>query len=134
MYLSSLFLAKRSKVVPERKSLSCSLRLGMRAPDYEIEKRLWINEHYEGGYLFQDTVVVSVVPPDHGAGTWAVACAWQGSGIAEPTNALLVKPLLDGRVQVEIPFDSCAVNSLGSRQPSSPGVRGKIRLVFESWN
>ena len=133
MYLSSLFLANRARVVPERKSLSCSLRLGIRAPDYEIEKRFWRNEHYEGGYLFQDAVVVSVLPPADND-VWAVACAWQGSGIAEPTNALLVKPLLGGRVQVEIPFDSCAVNSLGIRQPSSPGVRGKIRLVFESWN
>jgi len=133
-YLSSVFLASRSKVDPSRASLACSLRLGIRAPDYEIEKRLWINEHYEGGYLFQDAAILSLVPPAVGTNAWAVAYAWQGSGISEPTHALAVTPLQGGRVQVEIPFDSYAVNSQGVRQPASPGLRGKLRLVIESWN
>ncbi|VFS92568.1 Uncharacterised protein [Raoultella planticola] len=46
-----------------RRSLAYSLILGVKIPDYEIEKRFWFNEHYEGGYLFRNSLILEIVPP-----------------------------------------------------------------------
>ncbi|WP_431223550.1 esterase/lipase family protein [Serratia sp. L9] len=47
-YLSSVFLANSAKVNPRRPSLSYSLILGVKIPDYEVDRRLRLNEHFEG--------------------------------------------------------------------------------------
>jgi hypothetical protein len=53
-YLSSVFLANYARVNKRRRSLAYQMMLGVRVPDYEVDKKLWINEHYEGGYLFPE--------------------------------------------------------------------------------
>jgi hypothetical protein len=58
LYLSTIFLANRARVNQARASLAYSLTLGIRVPDYEVERKFWTDGHYEGGYLFQDAVVV----------------------------------------------------------------------------
>lgn len=134
LYLSSVFLADRGKVDPSRPSLACGLRLGIRAPDYEIERRLWMNEHYEGGYLFHDGIILEIFPGGGDVKAWTFKYAWQGTGVAEPLNVLAVKPLDGGRVQVDIPFDSHTLNAEGAPEPSYPGVKANLRLVIEAWN
>ncbi len=134
LYLSSVFLSNRGKVDPNRPSLACGVRLGIRAPDYEIERRMWINEHYEGGYLFHDGIILEIFHAAADIKDWTIKFAWQGSGVAEPVNMLAVKPLGGGRIQVEIPFDSHTVNAKGIRELSFPGVKASLRLVIEAWN
>jgi hypothetical protein len=121
-------------VDPNRPSLACGVRLGIRAPDYEIERRMWINEHYEGGYLFHDGIILEIFHAAADIKDWTIKFAWQGSGVAEPVNMLAVKPLGGGRIQVEIPFDSHTVNAKGIRELSFPGVKASLRLVIEAWN
>ena len=53
-----MFLANRARVNPVRPSLAYGLTLGVRVPDYEVERKFWADGHYEGGYLFHDTVIV----------------------------------------------------------------------------
>ncbi|MDT9151134.1 hypothetical protein RSW37_25720, partial [Escherichia coli] len=57
LYLSSVFLSNRAKVVPSRRSLAYNLIFNVRVPDYEIEQKLWVNQHYEGSYLYRNALV-----------------------------------------------------------------------------
>lgn len=123
-YLSTVFLANRAKVKPERNTLAYSVMFGVRVPDYEVERRLWFDEHYEGGYLFRNALIVELTPPQDGNDEWTVHHAWQGTGVAEPTKPVPVKDLMNGRVELVIPFDS----------RKAPGVKGCLRFVLTAWN
>jgi hypothetical protein len=41
-------------------------------PDYEVDGLLWLNDHFEGGYLFRDRVLIEATPPDDPKGAWSV--------------------------------------------------------------
>jgi hypothetical protein len=124
LHLSTVFLANRARVVPTRRSLAYSMVLGVRVPDYEIDRRLWINEHYEGGYLFRDAVVVELVPPEQDGQPWHIEYDWQSDNLGKATRPLDPKELAGGKVEVLIPFDST----------TRPGIRGRVRFVVGQWN
>jgi hypothetical protein len=119
-----VFLANRARVNPARPSLAYSMVLGVRVPDYEIDRRLWINEHYEGGYLFRDAVVVELVPPEQEGGPWQIEHDWQSDNLGKASRPLDPKELAGGKVEVLIPFEST----------TRPGIRGRVRFVVGQWN
>ena len=123
-YLSTVFLAKRERVNMKRRSLAYSVFLGVRVPDYEIERRLWINEHYEGSYLFQNSIVLEIVQPEKKGEKWKINYSWQNQGFNDADSEIDPKRLRGGKVEVSIPFDS----------ETTPGVRGKLRFVISAWN
>lgn len=124
LHLSTVFLANRARVVPTRRSLAYSMVLGIRVPDYEIDRRLWVNEHYEGGYLFRDAVVVELVPPEQEGQPWHIEYDWQSDNLGKATRPLDPKELSGGKVEVLIPFEST----------TRPGIRGRVRFVVGQWN
>ncbi len=124
LFVSTVFLANRARVNKRRASLAYSLTLGVRVPDYEIEGRLWTSEHYEGGYLFRNSIVVEMTPPDAAGGDWTVSYAWQGHGSSKASKRVDAKALRDEKVEVRIPFDS----------GTTPGVSGALRFVVSAWN
>lgn len=126
LYLSTVFLANRAKVNPNRKSLAYSMTFGVRVPDYEIEKRLWVNEHYEGGYLFRNSVVLELTPPDALGEKWKVTYSWQGTGVNQDADDIAAKAIRGGKVEVKIP--------LPSDPTSRPGITGQLRFVVSAWN
>lgn len=123
-YVSTVFLANRARVNKARRSLAYSMSLGIRVPDYEVDRRLWIDEHYEGGYLFRNAVVVEMVPPASDKDTWSVQYAWQDQGTSPANTPIDGKALKGGRIEVPIAFETT----------TAPGVRGKLRLVVSAWN
>lgn len=127
-YLSTVFLANKAKVNKKRRSLAYQLTLGVRVPDYEIDHKLWINEHYEGGYLFRDAVVVEMTPPPPSSpeAKWRVTHAWQGTSVNLTREEIGAEALEDGKVEVRIP--------LGSDSKASPGIDGQLRFVVSAWN
>lgn len=133
-YLSSVFLANRARVNPRRRSLAYGLTLNVRVPDYEIDKRLWLNEHFEGGYLFRNSLVLEMEPPHNPGDPWKVKYAWQDAGVALADTALTPEQIDDRSIEVTIPFDSVTIGSDGSRIPSSPGIKGKLRFAIQGWN
>lgn len=132
-YLSSVFLANRARVNPDRRSLSYGMTLGVRVPDYEIERKLWINEHYEGGYLFRNSLILDLTPPAQPGGKWKISYAWQDAGVAAAHTEIDAKKINGEEVEIAIPFDSHTVAADGSRRPSVPGIRGKVRLRISAW-
>lgn len=134
LYLSSVFLANSAKVKPRRRSLAYSMTLGVRVPDYEIEKKLWINEHYEGGYLFRNAIILEMVPPRNAQEKWKVTYAWQGEGVAPATKEVDAAELLANTAEVSIDFDSHTTGPDGAAIPTNPGIKGKLRFIISAWN
>jgi hypothetical protein len=131
-YLSTAFLANRARVNPKRRSLSYSMTLGVRVPDYEIEKKLWINEHYEGGYLFRNAIVLEMTPPKIPGGIWKISYAWQDTGVSLANVEVLPQQLADGDISISIPFNSSSeANPVDA--PTTPGIKGNIRFVISAW-
>lgn len=123
-FLSSVFLANRARVNPARPSLAYGMTLGVRVPDYEIERRLWVDQHYEGGYLFRDALIVEMVPPQQPGAAWDVRYAWQGQAVKLPDQSVRPRDLGDGQLEVRLPFGNDSV----------PGVSGHLRLLVSGWN
>lgn len=123
-YISTVFLANRARVNTRRRSLAYRLDLGIRVPDYEIEKKLWVNEHFEGSYLFRNSIALEMVPPTDKVKEWKVKYGWQDQGFSQADENIDPQALKGGKVEVVIPFDS----------KTSPGLSGKLKLVVSAWN
>ena len=39
------------------------LALGIRVPDWEVNHTLWIDDHFESGYLFRNAIKLELAPP-----------------------------------------------------------------------
>ncbi|QWT21533.1 hypothetical protein KPL74_05890 [Bacillus sp. NP157] len=124
VYLSTIFLANIARVDPTRTSLSYSVTLGVRVPDYTVDHALWFDEHYEGAYLFRDTLIVEIEPPAAGSTTWQQRTRWQ-SEAAAPTDAPYAPvALVDGKAMLRVAFAS----------GSTPGITGSIAFAISAWN
>jgi len=124
IYLSTVFLSKRARVNPDRPSLAYSMMLGVRVPDYEIERKFWPDGHYEGGYLFRDSVIIEMTPPQDEGADWIVTYDWQSDNRGPANEPLSPKKLQGGKVEIAIPFDSV----------TTPGITGQLRFVVSAWN
>lgn len=125
MYLSTVFLMNRARVNVTRPSLAYAMTLGVKVPDYQVDRRFWADQHYEGGHLFRDTAIVEMVPPQTSGDEWSVKFSWMSKSDSVATKALKYKTLQDeGHVGLEIPFASS----------NAPGIKGKIKLAVSTWN
>jgi hypothetical protein len=124
IYLSTLFLSDWARVDPTRPSLACTLDFGVRAPDYEVERRFWPDRHYEGAYLFRDALTLEVVHPGNGGSGWKAKYDWQSRKAGQATKILTPEERGDSHIELDIPFDS----------KSSPGLAGRLRLLVSMWN
>jgi hypothetical protein len=123
-HVSTVFLANRGRVRADRKSLAYSMTLGIRVPDYEINRRLWIDDHFEGGYLYRDALLVELFPPDDESGRWRVEYDWQKDNLTADNRHVDTKELASGEVKIEIPFE----------REGEPGAKGRVRFVVSLWN
>jgi hypothetical protein len=123
-FLSTVVLSNRARANKKRRSLSYSMSLGVRVPDYEIENKLWLNTHYEGSYLYRNSIVLELVPPAEKRNKWKVTYAWQGQGSSPANHEIDPKALRGGKIEISIPFNSA----------TTPGIGGQVRFVVSAWN
>src|SRR6185437_11563119 len=123
-FLSTVFLSNRARVNKKRRSLSYSLSLGIRVPDYEIENKLWLNKHYEGSYLYRNSIVLELFPPAVKGGKWKVTYGWQDQGFSPANKEIDPKTIRGGKIEISVPFNST----------TTPGMRGQLRFVVSGWN
>ncbi len=129
VYLSTVFLANRFRVNQNRPTLAYSLMLGVRVPDYEVEKKFWPNRHYEGQYLFRDSVVIELTPPQTEDGDWKVSYDWQSDNVGQSSTPIPTKNLRGGSVEVTVPFVTGDATA-----PRSPGITGTLRFIISEWS
>ena len=124
IYLSTVFLDDRQRVDPQRYSLAYSVTLGVRVPDYEVERAFWRDKHYEGGYLFRDSVVIELFQPQAPGDDWQIVYDWQSDNLGQASTKLNINVLESGKMELLIPFDSS----------TTPGIKGNLRFVVSLWN
>lgn len=124
IYLSTVFLANRARVNMTRPSLAYAMTVAARVPDYQIGKRFWPDQHYEGGYLYRDTAIIEMTPPSTPGEEWVVKYSWMSKAEGVATKGLKYTELANGKVEIQIPFENS----------KRPGICGKIRLVINRWN
>ena len=124
LYLSTVFLDKDARIDLTKPSLAYSMTLGVRVPDFEVERKLWLNEHFEGSYLFRDSIVVELFPPQAAQQDWTVKYDWQSENPGHASRDLQTHPLNDGKLELTIPVENL----------KNPGIRGQLRFVASEWN
>ena len=129
VHLSTIFLANRYRVNPKRVTLAYAMTLGVRVPDYEVDKRFWPNRHFEGQYLFRDSVALEITPPDDKTSDWTLCYDWASDDVGQATTPIDPLKLKGGKVEVRIPF-----HTNDAKPPRSPGITGQLRFVISNWN
>jgi hypothetical protein len=124
-HLFSTFLDSSKRVNTARKSLGFAVDLRVLVPDYEVDGFLFLNDHFEGGYIYRDRILIEATPPADEKGTWSVRYGFEReSPIATTTDAPVEADPETGGIRFEIPIE----------QPKPPGIKAKLGITARSWN
>lgn len=131
VYLLSAFLLRSAKAAHATDSaLAFAIRVGIQVPVYEIDNRFSFDEHFEGGYLFDDTVTLFVRPGKDTASVSFGLASQQGPGVAtRRIDAMPVDPAR-GSDEYLVPLGF----KQGMTNPPRPGFRGKLQITVTPWN
>jgi len=117
--LFSLFLSRNARVNRRRPSLGFSIDIGVLVPEYEVGGTLFLDDHYDGGYLFRDKLNLELSRERDGEG-WKVR---YGFDSATPNRATRWAESLDAGMRFTIPIE----------QRSQPGIRASLELSVRLW-
>jgi pimeloyl-ACP methyl ester carboxylesterase len=104
-------------------TVSFALDLCVRVPAYEVDGVLFLKDHYEGGYLYRDTIVLEARPPQEQGDEWVFEYAF-GSDRGAPRRAASIVENTEAVLTFEIPIE----------QPHPPGIRARLRVKTSYWN
>jgi hypothetical protein len=100
-------------------ALMFSIDFGIRVPAFEVDRKFWFDEHFEG-FLYQESITFAV---RRNTVRYGLA-SFNGLGAA-PTVAYVTETN-DGARELGI--------ALATRKGALPGFQGKLMLRVESWN
>jgi hypothetical protein len=75
-HLFSAFL-DQTKSVKRTKSVSLAFDVSVLVPDYTIDGMFIFKRHYEGGYLYNEKIVVEATPDESALGGWRINYGFQ---------------------------------------------------------
>lgn len=129
-HLFSTFLSASgwAKTVTQRRSLGFQIELRIGVPEYTIDKKLQRDDHYEGSYIFRDTVTVEVTPPAGDGGEFGVRYGYDSNTPGRATRTAQVKRPAGG------PGHGPAVIEIPIEQPRAPGIKATLELRAVPWN
>jgi len=125
VYLFSAYLDRRAKTGAPGRALAFALRIAVQVPLYEVDRRFWFDEYFEGGYLFDETLTFHLQP---GGGVRYGLASSHGMGVA--TRRPDREALAGGGSRYVIPLGFPA----GAARPPRPGLRGELLLEVTPWN
>jgi hypothetical protein len=82
-HLCSVFLDPTKSAVKSG-SVSFAFDLKVLVPDYEVDGKLFMNRHYEGGYILRDLILVEAFPDDKAPGGWRIKYGYQETNPGKP--------------------------------------------------
>jgi hypothetical protein len=123
LYLSTVFLGDDWKVDTTQDYLAYSVTLGAHVPDYEIDRKLWANQHFEGTRLYGDSVIIELKHPIGPDAGWKVKYDWQNNNRGRPQREL-----------VPVREDGKAVFNIDFKSKTTPGIDGRLRFIASTWN
>ena len=118
VYLFTGYLLEQARRANDT-ALMFSIDIGIRVPAFEVDRRFWFDEHFEG-FLYQETITFAI---REGTIRYGLASA-HGLGAA-PTKAD-VSLSNDGARDLRI--------ELATRKGALPGFAGALVLRAEPWN
>jgi hypothetical protein len=130
-HLFSLFLDTKQRVNKRRKSIAFAFDLNVMVPDYTIDRALWKDDHYEGGKMFFDRIIVEATPPPDGVASenitdWKIRYGFQSqTPNAADTPVEQLAPLEDGGHAFSIPLP---------RYSQPPNMEARLRFETRLWN
>lgn len=104
-------------------SAAFAMDLCVRVPGYEVERLLFLRDHFEGGYLFRDTVLLEATPPANSNADWKFEYSFVNEPNRPRRNAPIVENTEDA-LTFEIPIE----------QPQPPGIMARLRVRTSYWN
>ena len=130
IYLFSGYLLESAKTKQSKKEpLVFSLDIGIEVPVYEVDRRFWLDDHVEGGFLYRGAVTLRV---DRSTSPPTVTYDLEALSTARLVNEE-VKPLetsKEGELLFELPLGF----EEGTANPPRPGFRGRLLLKASAWN
>jgi hypothetical protein len=122
-HLFSAFLSRRARVNAKRPTLGFSLDLRVLVPQYEVNRKLWFDEHYEGGFLYRDKINLLATPPTGAGKAWSLAYGYD-SETPNQTKYEATATRDGDRTRFELPV----------RQNTRPGIDAVLTLEARPWN
>jgi hypothetical protein len=111
------------------KALTFAIRIVIYVPVFELEKKFWFDEHFEGARIYDDTLYIQINeradPPTVRYGRESV----EGSG--NPKRRAKVEKVGDA-VEVRIPVGFPPDRA--ERRKPHPGFSGALLLRASPWN
>jgi pimeloyl-ACP methyl ester carboxylesterase len=128
-FLFTGYLLKGAKTDARDTALAFAIELEVEVPVFEVDRRFWFDEHFEGQRLLNETVTLHL---RHGGGKASIKYGLQSRTDAgrAPTPLPLPGGKLDGTVELEIPIGFRE----GARRPPRPGFRGRLLLTVSPWS
>lgn len=127
-HLFSVFLdASKSmddQVPIKKRSVSFAFDLAVVVPDYEIDRVLWLDRHYEGGAIYRELIVIEATPDPKADAGWKISYGFQSK---TPNDASL--PITTNR----LPNDEGFFFEIPVVQPQRPGITANLRLEARPW-
>jgi hypothetical protein len=134
-HLFSVFLDPRKSIrddVPiKKRSVSFSFDLAVLVPDYQIDGILWLDQHYEGGYIYRELIVVEATPDPKSDVGWSVSYGFQSETPNTAPHSLDATNLSGEKgikfyIAVRTPTDP-------NVELKRPGIDARLRLEARPW-
>jgi hypothetical protein len=125
-HLFSVFLDPRksmmSDVPVEERTVAFSFDLAVLVPDYQIDGISWLKQHFEGGFLYREQIMLEAVPDAQGG--WTAQYRSQGDNTNETFSPLPLQRVPGGGFDCVIPVVRNA----------RPGIKANLRIEARPWN
>ncbi|MHB1399026.1 MAG: esterase/lipase family protein [Trichloromonadaceae bacterium] len=125
-HLFSVFLDPTKSLNAKSKSVAFSFDLAVLVPDYEVDGVLWLNRHFEGGYIYRELILVEATPDAKLPGGWKLSYGYQSETPNLAGRKANILPLNGGGLTFSIP-----VESKPNRHPSITAI---LRVELRNWN
>jgi hypothetical protein len=104
-------------------SFAFALDLCVRAPGYDVDGLLFLKDHFEGGYLFRDTLMLEATQPTVAGEDWTFEYWFANQRDRSRRKAAIVEKT-DDALTFEVPIE----------QPHPPGIKARLRVRTSAWN
>lgn len=121
-HLFSTFLSRKARVNSNRQGLGFTVDLAILVPQYEVDNKLWFDDHYEGGYLYRDKINLEAIPDEAAPGGWRLRYGLDSRTPNRATTEVDASPG-DGGVSFRVPV----------KQSSRPGIDAHLVLSARGW-
>ncbi|HEX2837107.1 MAG TPA: hypothetical protein VHN77_03160 [Phycisphaerales bacterium] len=130
-YLFTGYLMRGAKMPNSTDTaLAFAVRVSIRVPMYEVDNKFWLDEHFEGGFVYDETVTFFVRLGEGNTPTTVRYGLASERGVGEAGRLAELIPLEGGGARIEISLGFAE----GAANPPRPGFRGKLRLETTGWN